>query len=177
VLEAFQPLPVTNIPDQYVYEAFENVSIPNKYFMLLRVYNRCLLKFPNKLRSFASLETILSFKTVTSMLFICVHFSSASYEEIKSLFLKQEESLFSSGREMIANVENNQWLNSNSNNVENCMTYFYLKLLGHFPSFAYHEIFSISLMSHITSCFSTSSRQQWSQISSMFSGRNSRNYL
>ncbi|ESW35769.1 hypothetical protein PHAVU_001G263000 [Phaseolus vulgaris] len=54
VLEAFQPLPVTNIPDQYVYEAFEN-----------------------------------------------------------------EESLFSSGREMIANVENNQWLNSNSNNVEN----------------------------------------------------------
>lgn len=36
---------------------------------------------------------------------------------------------------MIANMENNQWPNSNCNNVENCMTYFHLKLLGHFPFF------------------------------------------
>ncbi|CAJ1851138.1 unnamed protein product [Sphenostylis stenocarpa] len=33
--------------------------------------------------------------------------------------IENEKSLFSSGRAMLANVENNQWLNSNSNNVEN----------------------------------------------------------
>ncbi|XP_027915464.1 calmodulin-binding transcription activator 4-like isoform X1 [Vigna unguiculata] len=55
MLEACKPLPVTNLPDQYGYEAFEN-----------------------------------------------------------------EESLFSLGREMIANMENNQWPNSNCNYVENC---------------------------------------------------------
>ena len=119
---------------------------------------------------FASLETIVWFKKLS----LKCHF--ATYEEIKSLFLKQEESLFSSGREMIANVENNQWLNSNGNNVENCMTYFYLKLLGRFR-FLHIMKFPPTLMSHITSCFSTSSRRQWSQISSMFSGRNSSNYL
>ncbi|XP_047159406.1 calmodulin-binding transcription activator 4-like isoform X1 [Vigna umbellata] len=54
VLEACKPLPVTNIPDQYGYEAFEN-----------------------------------------------------------------EQSLFYSGRDMIANMENNRWPNSNCNNVEN----------------------------------------------------------
>jgi len=49
MLEACKPLPVTNLPDQYGYEAFENVSIPNTHFTMLRVYNRCLLKFPNNM--------------------------------------------------------------------------------------------------------------------------------
>jgi len=79
-----------------------------------------------------------------------IHFSFATCKEIKSLCLKQENTLFSSGRGVIANLENNQWLNSNSNNIENCMTYFYLNLLDDFPFFAYNETSSISLWCSIS---------------------------